>query len=102
MTSLTLSLPTSPIGNVILWMALISWGTIFRGFRGGSTNSSTQEMVILCMIYERKYYGHEFEPQECGISVQSTKIGTHKNKAIHCSTLPTSQIRNFYPLLQPY
>ena len=28
-----------------------------------------------------------FEPNECPIFVQSTKIGTHKNKAIH-STCP--------------
>ena len=25
----------------------------------------------------------DFEPQECVIFVQSTKIGTHENKAIH-------------------
>ena len=26
-----------------------------------------------------------FEPHECAIFVQSTKIGTHENKAIHSS-----------------
>ena len=49
-------------------------------WRVRSTNSSTHEMVIFCMNYERKYYGHEFEPLECAIFVQSTKIGTHENK----------------------
>ena len=34
-----------------------------------------------------KYYAHEFEPHECTIFVQSTKIGTNVNKAIHSSTL---------------
>ena len=37
-------------------------------------------MIIFCMNYERKHYGHKFE---CVIFVQSTKIGTHENKAIH-------------------
>ena len=26
-----------------------------------------------------------FEPHECVIFAQSTKIGTHENKAIHCT-----------------
>ena len=29
-----------------------------------------------------------FEPNECVIFVQSTKIGTHENKAIHSMCLP--------------
>ena len=42
-------------------------GLIFVGYQFSwfswrvlSTNSSTHEMVIFCMNYERKYYGHEF------------------------------------------
>ena len=31
-----------------------------------------------------------FEPQECMIFVQSTKIGTHENKTIHCSSQGSS------------
>ena len=31
-----------------------------------------------------------FEPHECVISVQSTKIGTHENKAIHSIALHMS------------
>ena len=43
-------------------------------WRAQSTNSSTYEMVMFCMNYERKYYGHEIEPHECVLFVQSTKI----------------------------
>ena len=37
------------------------------------------------MNYERKYYNiaMNFEPHECVIFVESTKNGTHENKAIH-------------------
>ena len=35
-----------------------------------------------------------FEPQECVIFVQSTKIGTNENKAIHSSSV-YSKCRNF-------
>ena len=31
-----------------------------------------------------------FEPHECVIFVQSTKIGTHENKAIHSIKIATS------------
>ena len=34
-----------------------------------------------------------FEPHECVIFVQSTKIGTHENKAIH-SNMPCSSFNN--------
>ena len=43
-------------------------------------NSSTNEMLIFCINYERKHYGHA--SHKCVIFVQSTKIGTHENKAI--------------------
>ena len=33
-----------------------------------------------------------FEPQECVIFVQSTKIGTHENKAIHRIPLDSAAI----------
>ena len=46
-------------------------------------NSSTHELAMFCINYEGKYYGHDCEPHECVHFVQSTKIGTHKNKAIH-------------------
>ena len=36
----------------------------------------------------------DFEPYECVIFVQSTKIGTHENKAIH-SILPVSLTSDF-------
>ena len=50
-------------------------------------NSSTNEMVIFCMNYlEKNTMDTNFEPHECVSFVQSTKIGTHENKAIH-STL---------------
>ena len=35
-----------------------------------------------------------FEPHECVISFQSTKIGTHENKAIHSIFFPTIVRRN--------
>ena len=35
------------------------------------------------MNYERKTMTTNFEPLECVIFVQSTKIDTHENKAIH-------------------
>ena len=38
------------------------------------------------MKYEGKYFATKFEPDKWVILVQSTKIGTHENKAIH-STL---------------
>ena len=38
------------------------------------------------MNYEGKYYGHKFWTHECVIYVQSTKIGTQENKAIHSTT----------------
>ena len=34
-----------------------------------------------------------FEPHECVIFVQSPKIGTHKNKAIHSNLLSNSILR---------
>ena len=42
--------------------SLNSVGYQFSWFswRVPSTNSSTHEMVIFCMSYERKYYDHEF------------------------------------------
>ena len=65
-------------------------GLIFVGYqfswlswRVRSKNSSTHELVIFCMNYEGKYYDHKFEPHECVIFVQSTKIDTHKNKGFH-------------------
>ena len=62
------------VGYQFLWF---SW-------RFQSTNSSTHEIVIFCMNYEGKYtMATNFEPNECVIYVQSTKIGTHENKAIH-------------------
>ena len=33
------------------------------------------------MNYEGKYYKHEFDPHECVILLQSTKIGTHGNNS---------------------
>ena len=39
------------------------------------------------MSYEGKYYGHEFWTQECIIFLQSPKIGTHENRAIHSNTV---------------
>ena len=47
-------------------MAYISWGTNFRGFRGGSDPRIQVQT-----------------PRMCSFFVQSTKIGTHENKAIH-------------------
>ena len=43
------------------------------------------------MFYERKYKSHEFwsEPNEYAISIQSMKIGTHENKAIHSTVYNT-------------
>ena len=35
------------------------------------------------MNYEGKYFGHNFEPNECVIFFQSTKIVTQENNAIH-------------------
>ena len=56
-------------------------------WRVRSTNSRTHEMVTFYMNYERKHYmATNFEPHECIIFVQSTKIDTHKNKPIHSIT----------------
>ena len=48
-----------------------------------STNSSTNEMGIFCMIKKENTMAMNSEPHECVSFVQSTKIGTHRNKAIH-------------------
>ena len=65
-------------------------GLIFVGYqfswfswRAWSTNSSTHEFVNFHINYEGKYLATSFEPHECVIFVQSTKIGTHEIKAIH-------------------
>ena len=39
--------------------------------------------IFFCMNYERNTLATNFEAQECVICVQSTKICTHENKAIH-------------------
>ena len=48
-----------------------------------SMNSGTHEKAIFCMNCEGKCYGPSFEPHKCVIFAESTKIGTHENKAIH-------------------
>ena len=65
-------------------------GFIFVGFqfswllwRVQSSNSSTHELAIFCMIYEGKYYGHEFWTLRICHFFVTTKIGTHENKGIH-------------------
>ena len=44
-------------------------------------NYSAYEMVIFCM--KENTMATNFESHECVIFIQSTKIGTHQNKAIH-------------------
>ena len=38
------------------------------------------------MNYEENALTTNFEPNKCVIFAQTTKIGTHENKAIHSST----------------
>ena len=70
-------------------------GLIFVGYqfswfswRVQSTNSSTNKIANFCMNYEGKYtMTTNFEPHECVIFVQFTKIGSHENKAINSTYL---------------
>ena len=48
-----------------------------------STNYSTNEKAIFCMINKENITATNFDPDEYAISVQSTKIGTHNNRAMH-------------------
>ena len=70
-------------------MALFSWGTNFRGFRGGSDPGilvPTKQRFSVWIIKENTM-ATNFEPHECVIFVLSTKIGTHENKGIHSMSL---------------
>ena len=61
------------------------WGTNFRGFCGESNPQiqvSTKYLLSLCIIKEN-IMATNFEPHKCAILVQSMKIGTQGNKAIH-------------------
>ena len=65
-------------------------GLIFVGYqlswfswRGPSTNFSANEIAIFCMNIKENTMTTNFEPHECSIFLQSTKIGTQENKAIH-------------------
>ena len=62
------------VGYQFLWFSL----------RVGSSNSSTNKIVIFCIMKEYTMTTN-FEPHECVIFVQSTKIDTDENKAIHSS-----------------
>ena len=42
------------------------------------------------LIMNKNAMTMNFEPYECVIFAQTTKIGTHENKAIHCTSTPTS------------
>ena len=48
-----------------------------------SMNSSTHKITISVYIMKGNILAMNFEPIEFVILVQSTKIGTHENKAIH-------------------
>ena len=63
---------------------LIFMGYQFSWFswRVRSTTSSTHEIAIVCINYE-KSMAMKFELHKCVNFVKSTKIGTHENKAIH-------------------
>ena len=51
-------------------------------WRVQSTNSSNLEIVNFFII-KKNIMATSFEPHECVILVQSTKIATHENTAIH-------------------
>ena len=61
---------------------LLSWGANFRGFCGGFDLRIPvpMEWLYSVLIMIENDIGTNFEPQECVIFVQSTKIGTHENK----------------------
>ena len=63
------------VDGLIFVVYQFSWFT----WRVWSTKSSTHEKAIICMNNEEKCFDHEFEPHECVIFAQSTKIGTHEN-----------------------
>ena len=46
--------------NTVDGLNFVGYQFLWFLWRAHSTNFSTQEMVIFCMNYERKYYGHEF------------------------------------------
>ena len=65
-------------------------GLIFVGYQSSCfswkaqfTNSSTYEIGSFCMSYEGNIMATNFESHECIIFLQSAKIGSHENKAIH-------------------
>ena len=57
-------------------------------WRVRSTNSSTHETAIfLYELWRKILMAMNFEPNECAVFVQSTKISTHENKGIHSTCL---------------
>ena len=67
-------------------MAYISWGTNFRGFRGGSRFPYPPNGNFSIWILKVNIMTASIESSECVIFVQSTKIGPHENKAIYSMT----------------
>ena len=74
-------------------------GWIFVGYQFSwfswwvrSTNS-THEEAIFCM--KENALATNLEPHECVIFAQSTKIGTHENKAIHSITKSAKPYNTF-------
>ena len=57
-----------------MWMAKLLWGTIFVVFVEGSIHESSTFVWIM----KENITTTNFEPQECFILVQSTKIGHHE------------------------
>ena len=70
-------------------MSSFSWGTTFRGFRGGSDPRIlvTTKQTFSGRLIKEITMATKFEPYECVIFVQSTKIGTHEDKGIHSRIL---------------
>ena len=78
-----LNLSAKPLVEYCGWLNFV--GLQFSGFFGGSDprNLIPTEKRIFCINYEEKYFDHDFEHHECVMFAQTTKIGTHENKAIH-------------------
>ena len=62
----------------ILWMARFSWGTSFRGGSDPRNLVPTKKRFSV-LIMEENACATNFEPHECVIFAQSTKIDTHEN-----------------------
>ena len=68
---------------------LIFVGYQFLCFRGGPKPRIpvATKLQFSVWIMKENIMATNFEPNECVILVQSMKIGTHKNKAIHSNQL---------------